>query len=76
MPHFVGQARNTFGTPHTRSRMSPKVSQRLLESLNLVLIADDEEPSVSTGTPRSDVSHMSAATTITCCTEGSRCVTL
>ena len=57
--HFVGPARVTFHTPQTRLPVSPRVSQRLLDSLNLVLMEDEEESSVHLGSPRSDASHES-----------------
>ena len=42
-PHYVGPTRNTFQTPQHQLPMSPRVSQRPLESLNLVMM--DEEGS-------------------------------
>ena len=51
------------------------VSMRLLESLNLTLMDDAEDHSSGPTTPRSEESHESAATTVTCSTEGSRCAT-
>ena len=71
-PHYVGPVHMNFHTPQTRSPMTPRVSQRLLESLELVLMEDDSDGALSA---RSAVSDSSGHTTLTCSTEGSRCVT-
>ena len=73
-PYFVG-TRNTFQTPPGASPLNPRVSMRLLESLNLALMEEAEDHSSGPTTPRSEESHESAATTVTCSTEGSRCAT-
>ena len=67
--YLVGSACNSFRTPQQRSPLTPRVSQRLLESLDLVLMDDVGEPS-SPVLPISASSSASAATTLTCSTEG------
>ena len=74
MPYYVGPVRNTFRTPQHRSPLTPWVSQGLLETPELVVIDDSGKP-VSPVSPLSESSCYSAATTVSCCIEGSRCVT-
>ena len=74
-PYYLGPARNTFESPQIQSPMPQQVSQQLLESLNLVLMADDSDQSVNYDTPRSVATHVSTATTVTCSTDGSQCAT-
>ena len=50
-------------------------SQRLLDSLNLVLMEDGGDYISSDESPRSQESQESAATTVTCSTEGPLCIT-
>ena len=73
-PYYVGPVRNTFRTPQQRSPMTPRVSQRVLETLELVMMEDPGEP-VSPVSPHSESSCDSEATTVSCSTAGSRCVT-
>ena len=73
-PYYVGPVRNTFRTPQQRSPLTPRVSQRLLETLALVVMDDSGEP-VSPMSPLSESSCNSAATTVSCSIEGSWCVT-
>ena len=61
--------------PPGPSPMAPRVSMRLLDSLNLALMDDGEGCSSGEASPRSEESHESAATTVTCSTAGSRCAT-
>ena len=56
--------------------MASRVSMRLLESLDLALMDDGEGQNSDGESPRSEESHESAATIVTCSTEGSRCATL
>ena len=53
-PYFVGN-RNTFQTPNARSPMTPRVSQRLVESLNLVLMDEEGEAQSSEASPRRQI---------------------
>ena len=53
--------------------MTPGVSQRLLDSLNLVLMDEEGETQSSRPSPRSTDSQGSETTTITCSAEGSQC---
>ena len=70
-PLFRGNSK--YQTSPGASPLTPRVSMRLLESLNLALMEDAEDHSSGPTTPRSEESHESAATTVTCSTEGSRC---
>ena len=73
--YHVGPVRNTFHTLQTRSLMTPSVSMRVVESRNLIPMDEVEQPASIYGSLRSDVSHVSTVTTLTCSTEGSQCET-
>ena len=85
-PYRVGPARTTFHTPQSLSPMSPRVSLQLLASLELVAMEGEEPLSprkelnyeTSSQGPNSDASapgSPSTASTMSCSTEGSRCLT-
>ena len=85
-PYRVGPARTTFHTPQSLSPMSPRVSLQLLASLELVAMEGEEPLSprkelnyeTSSQEPHSDASapgSPSTASTMSCSTEGSRCLT-
>ena len=55
--------------------MTPRVSLRLLDALNLVPMDKDDQLALVHDSPRSVESHVSTATTLMFSTEGSQCVT-
>ena len=55
--------------------MAPRVSQRLLHSLNLVLMQGEGSEVGSTHSARSDGSDDTTTSTLTCSTEGLHCTT-
>ena len=57
------------------SPLASQVSMRLLESPNLAFMDDGEGHNSDEESPWLEESHVSAATTVTCNTEGSRCAT-
>ena len=73
--HYVGPTRNAFETLQHRSPMSPRVFQRLLESLILLMMDEEGSYVLSVRSAGSEESDTSTATTLTWSTGGSRCTT-
>ena len=79
----VGPVRNTFRTPQSKSPLSPQASRQLRASLELVAMEgkaapgplDFEDSSQETRLVASALDSPSTASTVSCSSEGSRCVT-
>ena len=67
---LLGQLRSTPPPPRL-----PRVSKRLLDSLNLLPMDGESSETLSMHSARSDASGATTASTVTCSTEGSCCLT-
>ena len=73
-PYQIGPVRMTLRTPQGRSPMSPRVSLRPLDILNLIPMDDNDQLASVHDSLRPVESHTSTSTTLTISTEGSHCI--